>query len=819
LSDAVVDLARWAGGDPSIQLDPQAANFAIKDLLVKLNARINSTKNPVDQQAAWNQIDRLAELSRRMGAEDARSLVSRRLAYRQIDWLMPVLAWRNIVQEQWRDALGIGPSESIDDAIAKLPKDQKDKLLKRLPELDGEKAKKLEELSKKAKTEPPGIRRNKVMDEMVKLLQSDSRISKTDLLRDVWYAHVLMRGGTMLNVIAGSYATGASFAALAAIDRLVRLHPVQAMRIIGQFLGGTMEGAVIADQIARKGAYHLLPDAEQRMTGLLTGKAGARFDNLEELLRRGPLKNPLALGAYTRRFMAALDYIGALGTRDAMVLYGALTQNDQDSLNVLDKARDREVNKKASQQAKDEMGPKASLAERMIRKREILEEGVSEELKDSAVQTARRAAQNADPRGVPGMLYKAAAKLPFWLKVPTGLAFMRSAMNMVQNAMDYTPGVGAISAARASLPENHPLRRMGLGLDIPQEERRMMMVAQGASLGIAAIASAIFLGDDDDEKEGMEISGGWKGLSPKERSQLMDQGQRPYSIRMGKDGPWISYKQMPFAPPLAMVGTARDQQRFNKKEWDAASWGDKLTSAYLNGLLYVRDISSLSGVAGMFDANAWSTQESPLNTEGKMNRWAAQSIGRGASGYIPSVIKEIDEFSDPTLYRPNKDESFGWWLRNVPYARRTVGPGPALNAFGEPIQTTRPPIKAWAGFGKDTELYETLGNLASKGIFLPEPGKTAKIVDNKGTYRDMTEDEWYEFVKTRGPLFKANFSDANIKSLRDANPDTAAKWLSRVSEKASEDARLRMFPLTRVQILRRERPASAPPPAPTSPSP
>src|SRR6185436_15361429 len=98
---------------------------------------------------------------------------------------------------------------------------------------------------------------------------------------DIWYSTALMRVGTMINVLAGSYATGASFTALAAIDRLVRLHPIQAMKIVSQFIGGSLEGTVIADQIARKGAYHLLPDAEQRMVNLLTGKKGARFDTLE----------------------------------------------------------------------------------------------------------------------------------------------------------------------------------------------------------------------------------------------------------------------------------------------------------------------------------------------------------------------------------------------------------------------------------------------------------------------------------------------------------------------------------------------------------
>lgn len=791
---AIVDLARMAGGDPGVQLDNQAANFAIKDLLVRINAKINSTKNPVYHAEAWAQIDRLAELSRRLGAEDARSLVSRRLAYRQIDWLMPVLAFRGIVQDKWRKALGLPPGAPI----AGKDTEEASKKLK-LPRMDGPEMEKMRELAKRAKNEPQGVRRNKTLEEMVKLLQSQTSMSKLDLLRDVWYGSVLARVGTMLNVLAGSYATGASFTALAALDRIARLHPVQAMKIVGQFIGGTIEGTLIADQIARKGAYHLLPDAEQRMINLLSGKSGARFDNLEALLKRG---NPVGVLAYTRRFMAALDYIGALGTRDSQVLYGALSRGDQESLDALDKRSDKALNQQAEQQAKTEMGPKASRAEVLVRKREILEEGVAEDIKEQSVQTARRAAQNADPRGIPGLLYKMAAKLPFWVKAPTGLAFMRSAMNMVQNASDYMPGIGAVSALRGkmgSLPENHPLHRFGM--DIPLEERRMIWAAQGASLGIAAIAAAMFLGDDDDE--GLEISGSWKGLTPQKKSQLMDLGERPNSIRFGKKGPWISFKQMPFAPPLAMIGTMRDQERFNNADWDAESAADKLTAAWLGGILYIKDISSLSGVAGLFDLNAWSTQESPTKLKEKANKLAAQSVGRAAAGYIPSVIKEIDEFGDQTLYRPSKDEMSGWWIRNVPYARRTVGPGPALNNFGEPIQLTPPPIKSWAGFGKDTDLYNALGQLASRGVFTPEPGRSAKIVDDQGVYRDMTENEWYEFVKKRGPMFKEAI-EANLEILKEGSSKESIEMLRDMSEKASAAARLDMFPLSRYRSLRKE---------------
>ena len=208
----------------------------------------------------------------------------------------------------------------------------------------------------------------------------------------------------------------------------------------------------------------------------------------------------------------------------------------------------------------------------------------------------------------------------------------------------------------------------------------------------------------------------------------------------------------------------------------------------------------------MFDANAWSTQEKPTQLAQKANRLATQSAGRFATGYIPSILREIDEFGDPTLYRPSKDEMMGWWIRNIPFARRTVGPGPALNNFGEPIQTTPPPLKSWVGFGKDNELYNTLGQFASKGIFLPEPGRERKIVDDEGVYRDMTEDEWYQFIKTRGPIFKDNFTPGRLQWMRESPDAAVVEWLSQQSEKANLQARNELWPMTTIKRLRKEAP-------------
>lgn len=630
------------------------------------------------------------------------------------------------------------------------------------------------ELAEQAQKAPEGIRRNKVYQEMIDVLNSLEGISAVDLLRDIWYGSVLARAGTMMNVLAGSYATGALFTLSASLASAVTGHPIQAIRIIGQFLGGTYEAALAAKEIVTKGNYTLLPDFAERSENLLSKKKGARKDSLEILWKRGGLTAAYpGVLAFTRRLITALDYIGALGTRDAQLIFTALSQKDQDSLNAIQKRFDKFENSKAERQAKDEMGPNASRAEVLARKREILEEGVAKEAKAGALEIARRVAANAEPRGIPGAIYKMIAKMPFFVRAPAGLGFIRAAMNMVANSAEFFPVIGLVTAGRAELqarwPNGWPAK--AFGLDLPVEQRRLVMANQAVGLGIAALMAAMFLGDDDDE--GWELSGNWLGLSPNESKALRDKGEKPYAIRLGKKGPWIVYKQLPIAGPLAIIGNMRDQKRFRNKEWSAQSTAEQITSAWLSGLVYIKDLSALSGLTRIFGGEAGRTQQTPETLAKKANMMVAESGGRFATGYIPSLLKEIDEFQDPSLYRPRlKGDVSGFWLRNVPFARRTVGEGPDLNIFGERINVGRPPFRAWVGVEKDGPLWETVGRLTSQGVFPPIPGRTATVVTDAGERRQMTEKEFYDYQGKWGKTFK-EFIAERIEQFNEASPEKA----------------------------------------------
>jgi GNAT superfamily N-acetyltransferase len=656
-----------------------------------------------------------------------------------------------------------------------------------------ETAEKLLQLGLKAKMEKSELKRKRILEQMVDVIHNEvdqGKINPSDLLRDVWYGSVLMRIGTFINVLGGAWAAGAGFTLAASTVTTARGKPLLAMRIIGQFIGGVYEGTLMAKKIITEGDYTLLPDYERRAQAILSGKG--RKDSLEALWKRGGVSGifPGAL-TYTRRIMTALDYIGALGTQDAQLLFSAMTRKDQDSMDALMRRFDKKANQEAERQAKEDLGKDAPRIDILTRKREILEEGVNPEIREAAVHVGRRAAANAPLRGITGGAYNMVRGMPFYARAVTGLAFMRAAMNMVANASDWYPVLGLVTYGRAKLKDvpkkvtvfGKPVQEFGL--DLPKEEQHMILAMQALSLGATAALAWAFLGDDDDNE--MELSGSWLGLTNSQRKALLEAKEKPNSIRFGKNGQWLSFKQVPFAGPLNIVGNMRDAQRFRGEEWDGDTTLGHITNAWLSGLLFIKDMSTLSGLTRMFGLGA--TQERFEDLQGQFSRMIAESVGRAASGFIPSIIKEIDQFSDPRLFRPEKDKAMDYWMRTLPLARKQAGVGPELNLFGEEVKLDRSPARAWLGGGTDDPRWQMISRNASQGIFPPVPGRTSTIVGLDGERRQMNAQEFYQYSKLWGDQFK-DYVETNLPQMQIADKENAQWYYDDFRDSMSADKTL-----------------------------
>lgn len=639
-------------------------------------------------------------------------------------------------------------------------------------------------LAQEAQRTPEGVRQNKVYQRMVEELWATGGINPYDLARDFWFANILSGLRTWIDVGVGSWLAGLTMVGRAAADSVVSGQPRLAARMIGEFVLSTGEAIANGVDIIRTGDVTRLPGAQAKLWDTLSGKGG--HDSLEFAKASGTgWKRLIGQMAYVRRIMVALDYVGSMGTRDALMAWVALSRGDAESFAAASARYDRKARKDALAQAEAEM-PGAKRVDQRARAREILEAGIDREVRDAATVLGQVAALNADPVGIGGIFYKLVAKVPWLLRAPMGLAFARAAINMAQNASDWMPVFGAVNFVRSKVSQtewfqNLPKPLQAFGLDVPPERRRLILAAQIGGLALTA-ALAAFANDDDDE---FEITGTWTGIPPAKRSQLMTEGERPLSIRIG--GAWISYRNTPFAAAMAFVGNVRDRKRFDGKKWDNEELANRMVSAWLMGALYIKDISALSQFAQLIGASAYSTKDE-LKSGAK---WMADTIGNFGAGFIPGVsaMREIDTMTDPGVYRPNAGMEY--WLRNVPFARRTIGEGPAVNMLGDEISNPRTPWSRWLSLEPDDPVVTALSYQASQGVFLPVVSKTATIIGRDGERRQMNDAEFYAYQQAAGAAWREALK-RDLRFIRTAKPEVAQGWMKKRVEDIHSEARRRV---------------------------
>lgn len=649
--------------------------------------------------------------------------------------------------------------------------------------------KRLTDLAEEAEAKPEGIARDRIYAQMNRILEDEAGFSVIDAIQrgDWWFASVLMRMGTFANVISGSFLTSAAFEIAKTLDAaVIRGRPLVALRQLGLFISGATDAALSAKDIIGSGKYELLLDAKQRNLDILNGKKGP--DVLEALLRKG---NAAGVLAYTRRIMSYLDYLFAQGQRDSSMLYAALTRNDQAAMDRIMQRFDTATANAALKRASDDLGPTATPSELRKRQREILDEDIAIGIKETAVQIARRSAQNADPVGIMGAIYDFSKGIPWFIKAPLGLSFLRAAFNTIRTAGDFIPGVGLATLYRSSDDfkqrfKGSPLERFAT-LDLSPEERRLAAYSQVLGGGLLfSLMGWAFSGDTDDD--GLEISGPWKNVTPQQAKELRALGQQPYAIKLPGSKTWWSYKQAPVAPILASIGAVRDNRRFDKDKWDEKSTVNKLYYSYMTGMQYTKDIASLGQFAYAMGISANNKEEPSAD---KLNEWLSRSVGRTAGGMVPSVLNEIQQILDPTMRAPSKDETLGYWWKNFPVA--SLANRPVLNFFGEPVEATKPPLRALATIEKTEPLYQFVGKWAGEGLFVPQAGATAQVVDPK-TFkkRKMTDAELYEYQQVFGQTFK-RLIEPFVKSMGDrATREMVAAAYDKVGDAAAKSARARV---------------------------
>jgi len=646
---------------------------------------------------------------------------------------------------------------------------------------DSDLSNQLKKLSQQAQKLPDGsIQQNQVLDKMHSLMMSRSKLPLDKVLADFWYSNVLGRTSTYLNVLLGTLGTGLwAQTLLSAKVATANMAPGDALRMWQAYFGAIKDAVVAGAHIIYTGDRSVMPGFRKEIDAALSMKdplkAADTFETIMAKARMEGKPGKLAWAftqAATKRIMTALDLIGSAGVGDAAKFAAAYNQGNQEAINKLRKRFDKEANKQAETQAREELGTKAPRAVVNARKREILEAGIDQAVLDAADSVRRRAASNAEPHGIGGFLYRTVKPWPFLAKSAAGLQFVRAAANMANWVTDAVPGVGLAKYAQSKLPPKHPLY-----VNLSKEDQDLAMAAQIAGLAVIAGTAAMFL-NDDEEDDGWDISGGWSNLTPQRKKLLRDGGERPYTITTPFGA--FNYKQLSgLNAPLALVGTLRDQQKYDKEKWSKETAAAKLFHAWLFGSIgIVKDLNTVSSITDVVGQGAAGTDEALMAR-------VVNFMTRFGSGFIPyrGALGEFDQYSDRRKYMPDKEDVVGAALRNVPFARRAIESGADIDVFGEPIRTPANLLKNWVDITKQPEEWRTLAAMAQKGYWLTEASLgTREIVDpNSGENREMTAKEKVAYAQARGRYIKVLVLEDREALLGMNAKELADYWRSKVS--------------------------------------
>lgn len=629
-------------------------------------------------------------------------------------------------------------------------------------ELNGATARKITDLAQKAQAQS-GVNRNEIIQQMFRLMAREGGVRFSDVLRDYWYAAVLSGIRTQvdnaMNVFNGFLNT-AMFATMAKKD---------AGFIAYSALKGLDEGIRDFWPMLWRGELY-------RSVNFNPDQPGSALEGL------GQSRNLFAKGIsqfkYVGRLINALDHMTALmsdSTAKAYALrklYGpeVARQYLTPSPEVVAAARARAIAE----------GTRPELVNK--RTREIIQEKLPVEILLTAKEIREMTTFTETPQGLLGSLYRGldqAAQGKTLYKVLSGTNFLRFAANSANEILNF-----AFPVALYRWYQSAPGKSEGeYGLKFSESRRDLILAkaAFGTALGI--FAGALFLGDDDKEEDrNIDITGSFKSLDPNKRKQLLAEGRQPYSIRFGNT--YVSYRQLGFGGVLATIGELRDRQLFSPDKWSQENIIEKILDGAAAGMFIVKDSTAISGLTELLGfANAYK-----YDTDEFIEKSFPRYVSRLAGSLVPNILKEVDAWSDPSIFKTEAGNlGYEYFLQQVPFGRREIGPGPILNVLGEPVKVERYPWSRWAKEREDDLAWSTLGKLASRGVFMPTPAITVKVNEN-GTRRELTREEKYQYQQAVGQGYR-KFIEQNSNRLLALPPAEAADFIDKNADRIRRTAR------------------------------
>lgn len=338
--------------------------------------------------------------------------------------------------------------------------------------------------------------------------------------------------------------------------------------------------------------------------------------------------------------------------------------------------------------------------------------------------------------------------------------FTRVVANVLNAQIDWSP----FGISRWALSKEFRLE------DVDGSMRRdpKILVRALTSMVVLGALGAMLMQYDDDEDPYFTIYGSGPKDANKKR-QLYERGWKPNTIKVGKT--YVSYLTTPMSLSFASIGTLMDRHREGSGIGPIDSI-PQLGIAFVQGTL---NQSFLSGVADLFGAFE------SANPEQGVQRFIARTLTLP----IPNLARQIDAWADPSV---QQSENFlQMVLKQIPVARHALKP--MLNVFGQAVEKTPGPMNIPFGnrfvtvAPEDDPVFSFLGQHA---LTVPNYSKQTKLGDER-----MTEDQYYKYVQTAGPLIHSAIR-REIPLLRGKSKEDKQERIDRIAQNIKRDVRDRM---------------------------
>lgn len=342
---------------------------------------------------------------------------------------------------------------------------------------------------------------------------------------------------------------------------------------------------------------------------------------------------------------------------------------------------------------------------------------------DEAKAFSNRGTYKQDPAGVIGALAEGVSKTTNLAPITRFIApFTKVVANVVNNSLDWTPlGLMRDRAPGLMTAGQKPF-------DIKTGRQHYQQLGR-AALGTLAMGYFANLAAQD------KLTGNGPSDYNK-KLQLQATGWKPNSILIGDDYVPYTHFAGPLALPMALVGNYFDAAKYgNVGEKDLL---DQTSAAVMGSAKTILDMSFLQGVSELMS--------SIQNSDRMGASFGKKFIAQQATSLVPNLVKQVARYNDPGQYEA--DSLTDKIKSNL---RITSGLKPALDVWGDRINGERFTQLETSKKGTDPIKNYLIDNK----LWISEPSKNTNIYDYKlKAQRELTKDEYYNYIKESGPLIK-----------------------------------------------------------------